>query len=281
MDTQAQKQSCNLGPLPLMEWIDLDGLVVDHTYQRELGEKSISRINRIVSEFNWRDFQPLTVTPVDEDGNFAIVDGQHRFEAAKRHPEVTEVPCYIITAPGVVDQAKAFVNVNKNRLGVSGPALYYAQLAAGDPDALHIAQICERSGIKIARNTKKVRKTPGFTIAIHSIKDALKNFGDRPTCNALDAIMLAHPETPGTLKGKLILALAGFYFYHQDDPAFNEERMIPALERVDIKMLENSAQAYREIHGGTVRDALRMAFVKIYNDTPGHKLGREVPHGAG
>src|SRR6266550_4097499 len=69
------------GPAPFLEWIETSRLVVDVTYQREIGRRGAVNVNQIAENFDWSKFAPVIVAPV-EGGHFAIVDGQHRTTAA-------------------------------------------------------------------------------------------------------------------------------------------------------------------------------------------------------
>ena len=62
------------GPAPFLEWIEINKLVVDVTYQREIGRRGAANVNQIAENFDWSKFAPVIVAPV-EGGHFAIVDG--------------------------------------------------------------------------------------------------------------------------------------------------------------------------------------------------------------
>jgi ParB-like nuclease domain len=68
-----------------------DELVVDVTYQREIGRRGAVNVNQIAENFDWSKFAPVIVAPV-EGGQFAIVDGQHRTAAAMLRGQ-EKVPC--------------------------------------------------------------------------------------------------------------------------------------------------------------------------------------------
>ncbi|MBF0307650.1 MAG: ParB N-terminal domain-containing protein, partial [Alphaproteobacteria bacterium] len=157
--------AAHLGPRPVLNWISLDLLVVDERYQRRVNERGVKLINKIVKEFAWSRFQPLVVTGPDASGDFPVIDGQHRLEACRRHPAVTEAPCWIVAASAVADQARAFVSVNKDRLGVTAINVFWARLAAGDPDAVWLRSICDQAGVQIGR-VGTGRQPPLTTIAL-------------------------------------------------------------------------------------------------------------------
>jgi ParB-like nuclease domain len=88
------------GPAPFLEWIETDKLVVDVTYQREIGRRGATNVNQIAENLDWSKFAPVIVAPV-EGGQFAIVDGQHRTTAAILLGQ-EKVPCQVVQA----DRAK-------------------------------------------------------------------------------------------------------------------------------------------------------------------------------
>src|SRR3982074_1805258 len=99
------------GPAPFLEWIETDKLVVDVTYQREIGRRGATNVNQIAENFDWSKFAPVIVAPV-EGGQFAIVDGQHRTTAAIRRGQ-KEVPCQVVQADRA-KQAAAYAAVDAN-----------------------------------------------------------------------------------------------------------------------------------------------------------------------
>lgn len=158
------------GALPDLDWIDKNLIDVDPTYQRGLDE---NRVLKILDWFTWKSFGALTLAKA-ENGRYHAIDGQHRLEAAKRHPNVSLLPCTIIEADGTIGEAETFVTVNANRKNVSQLEMYWAELAAGDEDAQTIAQVCERAGVKVLRYPgSNAQYKPGETIAVASLRSLL------------------------------------------------------------------------------------------------------------
>jgi hypothetical protein len=67
----------NPGPAPILDWLKIGALVVDPTYQRNIGRRGTINIKSIAENFDWSKFAPVIVAPL-EGGKFAVVDGQHR-----------------------------------------------------------------------------------------------------------------------------------------------------------------------------------------------------------
>src|SRR5580693_7468122 len=82
------------GPAPYMDWIEVNRLVVDKTYQRDISRAGSANINRIAEFFEWAKFSPVIVAPV-EGGRFTVIDGQHRATAAMLRG-IEKVPCEIV-----------------------------------------------------------------------------------------------------------------------------------------------------------------------------------------
>jgi hypothetical protein len=155
----AAEHSTDLGTKPRVVWLDLGLLDVDRRYQREITGGGEAHINRILRGFNWNRYQPIVVTE-QADGRYAVIDGQHRLEAAKKHPLIDSLPCYIIDAPDLAAQAEIFVAVNSDRRALTGLQKFWASVAAGNREAAALVKACEAAGVTIrahhaARRTQR------------------------------------------------------------------------------------------------------------------------------
>ena len=161
---------------PGFRWVSPTTLLVDEAYQRNLSEKSVTLIRRIVADFDWRRFKPPIV--VDTAAGLEVIDGQHTAIAAASHPGISEIPVMIVEAKEVADRARAFLGHNRDRLTVTPMQMHFAALAAKDPDACDIDQVCARAGIRVLRyppgqGVFKARET----LAIGSIGALIRNKG--------------------------------------------------------------------------------------------------------
>src|SRR5688500_473120 len=97
------------GAAPMLQWLPIDQLVVDDSYQRPIQGGGKVNVQRIAENSRWSRFAPVVVSPV-EGGKYAIVDGQHRTTAAAL-AGMSDVPCQIIVA-SAREQAEAFSAIN-------------------------------------------------------------------------------------------------------------------------------------------------------------------------
>lgn len=178
-------------PVPEILWVDPRELVVDETYQRNLSERSITIIRRIVGAWDWRQYKAPTV--VRGPHGLEVVDGQHTAIGAASHPGIAKIPVLVTTAESLAARASAFVGVNRNRVALRAEQIYHAAMAAGDEDALTVAQVTERAGIIILKSPPSYgRFKPRETLAIGSISALIKRRGAMRAREALQ--MLAEAE---------------------------------------------------------------------------------------
>lgn len=159
------------GEVPVLDWLDVALIDVEPMYQRPL---DTSRVEEITRSFSWRSFGALVVVPQD-GGRYHATDGQHRIEAAKKHPAVTHVPAVIVKAEDVHAEAGIFVDINKNRKNVTALELFFAKLTAENDDALTVYQVCQKAGVRIPKHPGDYR--PADTVAVVAIQALIDKRG--------------------------------------------------------------------------------------------------------
>lgn len=246
----------DIGPTPDMAWIDLGLLKVDRNYQRD----AIPRhIQAIAENFNWRYFQPPTVCP-DGNGAYWVVDGQQRTLAAKVHPAVSKVPCYIIDTPMTEEQAKAFIKINCDRRNVTPVTLYWAGLAAGDPKYLAVKRVLDQAGAGVVPGLGQAG--PKLTNSVTTIVRAIQSCGEPNAASAIQVLCEAYPTTSNVLRGNLIQALTTLF---RDETRIDEDRLTVLLASVNLDILCSDAQNTSRLMGGSSFMALRSEITRRYN----------------
>lgn len=152
-------------------------LLVDETYQRNLSERSIVLIRRMIKDWSWRSFQPPLCVRVGDA--LHVVDGQHTAIAAASHPKVDTIPVLIVDAPEAADRASAFIGRNRDRIVVTTNQLHAAAVIAKDPTALAMHRACEAAGVRILKSPPGAAFfKPGDTMAVTTIKGLLGRRGE-------------------------------------------------------------------------------------------------------
>jgi hypothetical protein len=193
------------GPAPSLEWIEVDRLVVDDSYQREIGRRGALNVNQIAEFFDWSKFAPVIVAPV-EGGKFAIVDGQHRTTAAMLRGR-KEVPCQVVQADRA-KQAAAYAAVNGSVTKTTAQQLYHAKLAAKDSAALALAEVCSAAGVEILRkNLVRSEIKVGQTYAVTALERCLNVYGRDTLITSLQCITQTADGNPGFVKATIVESL--------------------------------------------------------------------------
>lgn len=229
------------GEVPVIDWLDKNLIDIDPTYQRGLDE---ARVQKIADWFAWDSFGAIVVAPAEE-GRYHAIDGQHRLEAAKRHPMVKQLPAVIITGRGVVAEAETFVKVNGARKNVSPLEMHWAQLAAGDPEAETVKNVCERAGVKLLRYPGSNGKYgPGETVAIAALRGLIDKRGAMKARQTLEMLVAAQlkPITAVQIKAVELLAFDPEFAEHLEPEAISEAIRGAAL------VIEDEANAFAATH---------------------------------
>lgn len=173
-------------PAPQVDWIALEKLVIDDTYQRPLEAANWRAIERIAANFDWSSFGPLVLAPLP-GGVYAIVDGQHRAHAAAL--------CGFDTVPAMVvpmapqDQARTFGRINGAVVPVARGLLYRAALAAGEDWAVRSDAAVAAAGCRLMGSHWSARlKKPGMVFSITLIRKHIEAGNDWAVTAGLRAI---------------------------------------------------------------------------------------------
>ncbi|MBL0928565.1 MAG: ParB N-terminal domain-containing protein [Alphaproteobacteria bacterium] len=166
----------DFGPRPVLVDIDVARMSVDPRYQRDTGSRrSQNMIQKIAETFKWARFGVVMVVKVD--ARYFVIDGQHRVEAA-RSLGIDRVPCVVLPHTSVEAAAADFVAINRDRVAVTPLHIHHAELAAGEPTAKRVAQVCKAAKVEICRYPVPSNKLkPGQTLAIATIQRMVEDHG--------------------------------------------------------------------------------------------------------
>lgn len=127
-------------------------LRINQEYQRDVVP---NKVREIAAAWSWISFGAIVVA--ERDGEFWVIDGQHRILAAKRRSDISALPCVVFKTFDVKEEAQGFLDLNTGRKPVTAVAKYKAMVAAGDSDAIYVQQQLESLGLEV----KPTANTPG------------------------------------------------------------------------------------------------------------------------
>lgn len=244
-------------PEPKFERVDPRKLLVDESYQRNLSERSVKLIRKIVSNWDWRTFMPPVVVRTRE--GLHVIDGQHTAIAAATHPKVGEIPIMVVQAPEVKDRAKAFLGRNRDRISVTPNQLYVAAVAAGDEDAMTIDQVCQRAGVRILKQPPAAGSfRPGDTLAVSSVSALVKRRGAMNSRKVLEVLTGAKiaPVPAGLIKAVEHL------MFDQEMASQIDPPDITTAVRASLGEIESEAKLFAATHNIPLWKALASTLFK-------------------
>jgi len=230
-----------LGERPEVEWLRVKDLVIDTTYQREIGSRGKNNILSIARNFNWAKFGIVIVAAVGP-GVYAIVDGQHRATVCLLLG-IERIPCLVIFADSA-EQAAAFADINGKVTAMTPLQIHAARLAAGDEKAIAVRDACAKAGVTICRYPVQASNLKvGETLAVGSMYKLLDQHGVDVFILALKCITKSGDGNPGQVRSNIVRGLCyvldaePFFKKHPKDliSAFDEFDFETAMERARIE----------------------------------------------
>ncbi|KKC27338.1 hypothetical protein WP12_04005 [Sphingomonas sp. SRS2] len=249
------------GSMPSIEWVQIDRLLVDDSYQRSI-ETGPSRalIRRIATEWDWRLCVPLMVSR-RPDGLY-VIDGQHRRAAAGMRNDIPQLPCCVSTYGGPADEAAMFVAANRARRAINRLDDFHAAQAGGDEDAIAVAALITRVGFSVSRRTGSASWAPGEVAFTSAITKVRKRHGEFTAERALAMMAEAFSGQRLVAGSSVFTAICAVLV--SPPPDFDSERLMRALTTFDM---EGWSSFLTKSRGGTDRNRhLREMLLEAYAD---------------
>lgn len=251
------------GSRPTIEWLHVDRLSLDISYQRSTDNDASRRlIASIAAKFDWRLCTPLVVSR-RPDGSFAVIDGQHRLLAARLR-KMDDLPCCVFTYDSPQDEARMFVAANRSRKPMNRLDDFHAAIAAGDDEALQVRQLITDAGLTVARNTSSSAWAAGEIAFTGSVASVLRKHGAATTSQALTMIAEAFPDQKVTQAGSIFLGIVKVLT--DAKLGQDQDRLFRALLKYDA---DEWGSFVTGLKGGDTRaTAIRDALMMAYDETP-------------
>lgn len=176
----------DLGPRPVVDWVDPTHLYADPAYQREITPRTMRVVKKAIAEFAWAKMKPPVVARVD--GLLHVINGQHTAIAAATL-RVPLIPVFVVDAPSVVERADAFVSHNTDQVRVSSIDVFRAMVASGDEEALEIQAAMDRAKVRLRPFNQASAVAEGDTMAIGTIRQLYARRGAKMTRMVLQVLV--------------------------------------------------------------------------------------------
>jgi hypothetical protein len=215
-----------IGEPPAVQFIGVERLAIDRSYQRGTQSKNSQRlIEGIAARWDWRLCTPLLVA--NREGGLWIIDGQHRWEAAKLRGDIQYLPCAVGHYTGSAEEAALFVAANRHRVRVNAMDMWRAAVASGDEATVTLEHLVTAAGLAIAQTPQPQAIRPGELICTKSLYTAFRIHGGEKVAATLVMIGEAFREQVITYSGLIFGTVLGFFTHPPD--AFDVDRLGEAL----------------------------------------------------
>ena len=186
-NTVPQYAAGNPGSAPMLQWIEIEKLIIDDRYQRDLKPGNWKAIRKIAETFRWSRFSPVFVAPI-EGGLYAVIDGQHRTHAAALCG-IEAVPCQVVQM-SLEEQAESFAAVNGTVTKVTAWQIFRAATAAREPWAVRLQEIASAARCKVMEaNASSRTKTAGQIYGVNRFRSLCTQFEGATVTSAMTVLM--------------------------------------------------------------------------------------------
>ena len=244
--------------------VSVQDMFVDPSYQREL---DVPRARRMAEKWE----RPLVgVIEVSDRGpaqhpRFAVVDGQHRFAAAKLRDAAAVLVANVHVGLNVRDEAHLFYAIDAKRTRLTTWDRWNARRGSGDPTVLAVDDIAHTLGLQVdnaptngnircVSTCEKILQLGGRTLLRETLELVVEVWGVEP--EAFDA-----PLLHGT----------SYVLYHYGSE-LDTTRLADAMVDCSPRQFKAKAIALREYERGTMPKLAALVIVSSYNRTKGPKL---------
>jgi hypothetical protein len=252
-------------PAPFVRAVPCSLLFVDHSYQRAADER---RLRKMIAEF---DETRLGVLEVSDrgDGKYAVVEGQHRWLAAREAMATDTAPdpylvCQVHRGLDLQAEAALFYEIDRGRKPLSGWDRWKARVASGDEAAVAIEATIAAFGFKIDPAPRD--GSIGATGALERIVD----LGDlKLLADTLSVISSSYGKARDGVDGHLLHGLALVLWNYDLDVELSVDKLVLAMQSTPPRNIKARAQALKEGHRAEIPRLAAAVIVDRYNAQPG------------
>lgn len=257
-------------PSPYVDAIRASSLFVDRTYQRDLDNR---RVGVMVSQYD-RTLLGVLEVSARQSGRFAIIEGQHRWAAA-RLAEANDVllVCQIHRGMTVEEESKLFYDIDTKRRALSGWDRWKARRSSGDSKVAEIERILATFGLRVDPAPKDGHV--GATGALEKVYIA----GREPLLTSvLTVLTQAYGSSRDAFDSTIIQGTGQVMAAYRIGIELDPDRLIAALQGIVPRQIKARAAALREAHRSELGRLTAAVMVDRYNSLPGKKVAEFMVH---
>lgn len=253
--------NANYKKLPTIELLPVDTIQVDMTYQRTLAPNKVKAMS---TKFSKVAAGVLTVS-LRENGQFFIIDGQHRLEAMKKCG-VMLAECKVIQGLSIKEEAEIYIDCNTVRKNPIALDTFRARLVTNDPIAESIKGVVEKCGLEIQFSYTgggQGKRMPHSIWAVEAMGAIYRRGKEKLLEDVLSLTVASWPDEGDALKGSTLLGVMIFHLKYQGK--YSRDEFIAKMHITEFKSLYRRAQYHAESNGGAIQTAFAKALQEAYD----------------
>lgn len=251
--------------------VPVGNLRIEPRYQRPL---DAARVRAMASAL---DDTQLGVIEVHEraDGSLLVLDGQHRARAVlEARGRDGLVLAHVVRGLSVAEEARRFLLLNKERVALSGYALWRARMAAGDDTVLSVERIVSELGLKTGQTDSE-----GTVRAVGALESIVKAHGVDVLRETLQVTSEAYGRSVDAFGSDLLRGVALVLDVYGDKGSLaaglDVDLLAKKIAAVMPVQVVARAQALRDVKRGSVPRLVAEVIVGLYNK--GRREGARLP----
>lgn len=245
-----------------LEWVPIPDMRVSPLAQRELNQ---ARVNQLSADFDLEQLGTPTVNL--RDGNWYIIDGQHRMEALKAIGYADQsVECWAYKGLSDVEEAEKFLKLN-DTLTVAAFPKFKVAVQAGRAEECEIDRIVRSVELRVSMD-----RSQGAVSAVNTLRRVYRRGGAQCLARTLVIIREAYGD-PGL--EAMVMDGIGLLIHRYGD-AVDDGRVVAGLAGASggVNALLGKAENLRRQTGNAKAHCVAAAAVEIANRSKG---GRKLP----
>lgn len=244
--------------------LTVDEIFADRTYQRDL---DTARAQRMADDWDPRLAGILEVSDRGPDAapRYAVIDGQHRWAAAKYFREAKPLVANVHTGLTVAEEAQLFDKLNRQRKQTNTWDHWKARRAAGDEQVAAIEQIVHANRLAI-----DLSPSDGRIACVAALEKIVKLGGTDLLNRTLNLIVEVWGDRREALDSPIVTGVA--LVLHYLSASLDITRLGDTLLDVMPRQLRAQATALKDITSGSAAILTAIAIVSLYNKRPGRRI---------
>lgn len=209
-------------------------------YARALNQR---RLAKLIDEFDQQALGVLLLS-MRNDGNFAIIDGQHRVQAAAFHG-ISGVDAYVYIDLTLQDEARLYRKFG-DYLKQTARDKFLAALAEGQPEIVAINRILIERGLRVGLSSGKNDGVAAVDRLIH----IAQKYGPHVLRQTIHLLHDAWGGDGRAYSGSVLTGAAMFIARFEHNANFKRQRLVERMHRQGIDGIEQLAMHQRALQKG-------------------------------